>query len=68
MNTGARWAAIHGIAKSQTRLSNSHTHTHTHTKPQITHVIISTLKMVTIRHYMAQGRAPLRVALCECSA
>ena len=23
-------AAVHGAAKSQTRLSNSHTHTHTH--------------------------------------
>ena len=41
--------------------------THTHTQPQITHVLISTLKMVTIKHYMAQGRAPLRVALCDCS-
>ena len=66
MNTGAWWAAILRTGKSQTQLSNSHTHTHT--KLQITHVIISTLKMVTIKHYMAQGRAPLRVALCECSA
>ena len=28
---GAWWAAVHEIAKSWTRLSDSHTHTHTHT-------------------------------------
>ena len=28
-NTGAWKATVHGVAKSQTRLSNSHTHTHT---------------------------------------
>ena len=31
MNTGAWKAIVHGVAKSQTRLSNTHTHTHTHT-------------------------------------
>ena len=25
---GAWWAAVHGVAKSQTRLSTQHTHTH----------------------------------------
>ena len=30
MDTGAPWATVHGVAKSQTRLS-AHTHTHTHT-------------------------------------
>ena len=29
MHRGDRWAMVHGVAKSQTRLS---THTHTHTK------------------------------------
>ena len=26
------WAIVHGVAKSQTWLSNTHTHTHTHTQ------------------------------------
>ena len=29
MDRGARWATIHGVVMSQTRLSNSHTYTHT---------------------------------------
>ena len=29
MDRGAWWAAVHGVAKSQTRLSTQHTHTHT---------------------------------------
>ena len=29
MDGGTWWAAVCGIAKSQTRLSNTHTHTHT---------------------------------------
>ena len=28
IDRGAWWATVHGVAKSQTRLSNSHTHTH----------------------------------------
>ena len=28
MDRGAWWATVHGVAKSQTRLSDSHTHTH----------------------------------------
>ena len=29
--TGKPWqATVHGVAKSQTRLSDTHTHTHTH--------------------------------------
>ena len=31
MDRGAWQAAVHGVAKSQTRPSDSHTHTHTHT-------------------------------------
>ena len=31
MERGAWWATVHGVAKTQTRLSDSHTHTHTHT-------------------------------------
>ena len=32
MDRGAWWATVHGVAKSQTRLSDfTHTHTHTHT-------------------------------------
>ena len=31
MDRGAWWATVHGVAKSQTQLSDSHTHTHTHT-------------------------------------
>ena len=31
MDRGACWTTIHGITKSQTRLSNTCTHTHTHT-------------------------------------
>ena len=31
MNRGARWATVHGITKSWTRLSDYNTHTHTHT-------------------------------------
>ena len=32
MDRGAWWAIVHGITKSQTRLSDlTHTHTHTHT-------------------------------------
>ena len=31
MDRGAWWAVVHGVAKSQTPLSNTHTHTHTHT-------------------------------------
>ena len=32
MDKGAWWAAGHGVAKSQTQLSDyAHTHTHTHT-------------------------------------
>ena len=34
MDRGAWRATVHGVAKSQTRLSNSHTHTHTHTHPK----------------------------------
>ena len=30
MDRGAWWASGHGIAKSQTQLSDSHTHTHSH--------------------------------------
>ena len=30
MDGGTWWAAVCGIAKSGTRLSNTHTHTHTH--------------------------------------
>ena len=30
MDRGAWWATVHGVAKSQTRLSKQHTHTHTH--------------------------------------
>ena len=33
MDRGAWWATVHGVAKSQTRLSDfTHTHTHTHTQ------------------------------------
>ena len=32
MDRGAWRAAVHGLAKSQTRLSDTHTHTHTHTR------------------------------------
>ena len=31
MDGEASWAAIYGVAKSWTRLSNKHVHTHTHT-------------------------------------
>ena len=31
LDRGVWWATVHGVAKSQARLSNSHTHTHTHT-------------------------------------
>ena len=31
MGLGAWRAAVHGVARSRTRLSDSHTHTHTHT-------------------------------------
>ena len=31
MNRGAWWATIHGVANSQTQLSDFHTHIHTHT-------------------------------------
>ena len=31
MDKGAWRAAVHGVTKSQTQLSNSYTHTHTHT-------------------------------------
>ena len=31
MDRGAWWATVHGVAKSQTQLSDFHTHTHTHT-------------------------------------
>ena len=31
MDRGAQWATVHGVAKSQTQLSNQ-THTHTHTQ------------------------------------
>ena len=30
MDRGAWRATVHGVAKSQTQLSDSHTHTHTH--------------------------------------
>ena len=30
MDKGAWRATVHGVAKSQTQLSDSHTHTHTH--------------------------------------
>ena len=43
MDRGARWAAVHGVAKSQTQLKqlsmNTHTHTHTHTHIYIYHSI-----------------------------
>ena len=29
MDRGAWWATVHGVIKSQTRLSDTHTHTHT---------------------------------------
>ena len=32
MDRGAQWATVHGVAKSQTWLSDWHTHTHTHTR------------------------------------
>ena len=44
MDRGAWWATIHGVAKSQTRLSDycararAHTHTHTHTHTAL-HII-----------------------------
>ena len=31
MDRGTWWATVHGVAKSQTQLSDFHTHTHTHT-------------------------------------
>ena len=31
MDRGAWWATVHGVAKSQTQLSDQNTHTHTHT-------------------------------------
>ena len=30
MDRGARWATVHGVAKSQTGLSDTRTHTHIH--------------------------------------
>ena len=30
VDRGVWWAAVHGVAKSQTRLNDEHTHTHTH--------------------------------------
>ena len=35
MDKGAWRATVHGVAKSQTQLSDSHTHTHTHTHTHI---------------------------------
>ena len=35
MDRGAWWTTVHGVAKSQTLLSDSHTHTHTHTHTQL---------------------------------
>ena len=41
MDKGAWRATVHGVAKSQTQLSDSHTHTHTHTHTYILSHIIS---------------------------
>ena len=35
---GARWATVHGVAKSQTRLKRQHTRTHTHAPNLRTHI------------------------------
>ena len=40
MDIGAWRATIHGVAKSQTRLSDSHTHTHTHTHTKSYYLIL----------------------------
>ena len=40
MDRGAWWAIVHGVAKSQTQMSDSHTHTHTHTQTH-THTDLS---------------------------
>ena len=35
MDRGARWATVHGVAKSKTRLNTCiHTHTHAHTRAE----------------------------------
>ena len=59
MDRGAWWATIHGVAKSQTKLSNdvcmhvcthmcarAHTHTHTHTHTTITPIFLETKGML----------------------
>ena len=51
MDTGAPWATVHGVAKSQTRLSaRTHTHTHTHS-----------LSAVSLAHWKCS------VAICAAS-
>ena len=47
MDREAWWAAVHGIAESQARLSDFHTHTHTHT-----HTLSTITLVVSIHHLM----------------
>ena len=54
MDREAWRATVRGVAKSQTRLSNSHTHTHTHTLKKRCYTKYQPYFCVTINIYTCQ--------------
>ena len=74
MDRGARWATVHGVTKSRTRLSDSHRHTHTHIRVQadgrcLEPARISSLGKMQWQVYWAQLQLPanLMSTLCICA-
>ena len=56
MDRGARWAIVHGVAKSRTRLRDEAQHMHTHTHTHIyTHIRIHVYACVHVCSVMSDS-------------
>ena len=62
MDRGAWWATVHGVAKSQTQLSDQNTHTHTHTPHSKVREPGSLPRFLTLSHFLKHHTCcPLQV-------